>query len=230
MVVAATTAAARARRRRRRGVRGRLRAVRLPAQLPTPLVAYAVRELRADRDVGTSANPPRGHGYKVYLGGRAVAGDDAMGVQIVPPDDAPVASVGGPSRTRSRRPESMTTAEDAVLDGYVRRTACLRGRCGRGQDSPDRPLTPMRGVGLGTALRVLDGRLPNVWWWPRPAEPDPTSTVASPTRRSRRHGPAHGARGQENAGRGHRRQPDASRCAGWPSTGAAPGIRCATGA
>ena len=162
------------------------RAVRLPAQLPTPLVAYAVRELGADAGVMVTAshNPPADNGYKVYLGARAVDGDDEMGVQIVPPDDAQIAEriAAAPFADEvPRDPESVTSAEDAVLDGYVRRAASLPGRAGEGQDIRI-ALTPMHGVGLGTALRVLDeAGFPNVSVVAEQAEPDPDfPTVAFP--------------------------------------------------
>ena len=162
------------------------RAVRLPAQLPTPLVAYAVRELGADAGVMVTAshNPPADNGYKVYLGARAVDGDDEMGVQIVPPDDARIAEriAAAPFADEvPRDPESVTTAEDAVLDGYVRRAASLRAGAGEGQEIRI-ALTPMHGVGLGTALRVLDeAGFPNVSVVAEQAEPDPDfPTVAFP--------------------------------------------------
>ncbi|GAA2513696.1 phospho-sugar mutase [Kocuria salsicia] len=162
------------------------RAVRLPAQLPTPLVAYAVRELGADAGVMVTAshNPPADNGYKVYLGGRAVAGDDEKGVQIVPPDDARIAEriAAAPFADEvPRDPGAVTTADDAVLDGYVRRAASLRAGEGGGQDISI-ALTAMHGVGLGTALRVLDeAGFPNVSVVAEQAEPDPDfPTVAFP--------------------------------------------------
>ena len=125
-----------------------LNALALPRPLPTPLLAFAIRELGCVAGVMVTAshNPPQDNGYKVYLGD---------GSQIVPPADveiaAQIAAVGaiadvprGDARHDARR-------------GHRRPLPRHRRRAGRRR--PARPqivYTPLHGVGGTSVLQVLE--------------------------------------------------------------------------
>ena len=111
----------------------------LPSALPTPVLAFAIRELGCDAGVMVTAshNPPEDNGYKVYLGD---------GSQIVPPADAAIsaaiAAVGAM--------DSIPRADDnrilggSLLDSYVARAVSLLGGGPRGVSAV---YTAMHGVG-----------------------------------------------------------------------------------
>jgi len=124
----------------------------LPAHLPTPVLAFAVRTLGASAGVMVTAshNPPADNGYKVYL---------ADGSQIVPPADeqisAHIAEVTalGPVAELPHGDEWVTLGDDVVA-AYVEKAAALV--------EPGPPLhlrlaySAMHGVGGRLFLRVLE--------------------------------------------------------------------------
>ncbi|TQJ35857.1 phospho-sugar mutase [Arthrobacter sp. SLBN-122] len=156
----------------------------LPAPLPTPLLAYAVRALDCDGGVMVTAshNPPQDNGYKVYLGRHAVAAD-GDGAQIVAPYDAEIAariSVVGPLESITLAQGGWTVLDGSLAAGYERATAALT--------MPDRfpardlriVLTPLHGVGGDTALDVLKAAgFTDVTVVAEQAEPDPDFPTVS---------------------------------------------------
>jgi phosphomannomutase len=117
--------------------------VLLPDAAPTPVVAFAVRHLRAAAGVQITAshNPPADNGYKVYLDG---------GLQIVPPTDRNIESAMASAPDDIARSEVSPADTDLVHD-YVRRATTVRRTTGDLRVA----LTPMHGVGGEVALRVL---------------------------------------------------------------------------
>lgn len=155
----------------------------MPAMLPTPVLAWAVRALGCEAGVMVTAshNPPQDNGYKVYLGGRAVA-DAGQGAQIVAPMDRDIAG-----RIDHTAPLSSIALADSgwtVLPGageegdvqarYVADVAALAD-AGRW---PHRDLkivlTPLHGVGGETMSRIFDAAgFGDVRVVRAQAEPDP---------------------------------------------------------
>ncbi len=137
----------------------------LPAPLPTPVLAYAVRHLDCEAGVMVTAshNPSKDNGYKVYLGGRAVA-PEARGVQIVAPHDARIAAhIAEVSHTTEAGDTSAIALADAgwsVLGDEIAESykTAVRALADPGM-FPARELrivhTSMHGVGHDTALDVL---------------------------------------------------------------------------
>ena len=120
----------------------------LPRPLPTPVLAFAIRELGCAAGVMVTAshNPPEDNGYKVYLGD---------GSQIVAPADAGIAAqidAAGPLADLPRGPGGTVLGEHLV-DRYLDTVAELA------QDGPrDLALvyTPLHGVGGTSVLQVLE--------------------------------------------------------------------------
>ena len=112
----------------------------LPAALPTPVLAFAVRSLGAAAGVMVTAshNPPRDNGYKVY---------GADGAQIVPPVDTGIEAAIGAVGLLSTVPMSYgcTVLGDEVLQAYLAAVAAV-------------PVTPHRALRtVHTALHGVGG-------------------------------------------------------------------------
>ncbi|CAN5436838.1 phospho-sugar mutase [soil metagenome] len=120
----------------------------MPRALPTPLLAFAIRELGSVAGIMVTAshNPPADNGYKVYLGD---------GSQIVSPADRDIAghiaSIG--HLETIRRGSSGTVLGEDIVDHYLDTVAGLAG------DGP-RDLaivyTPLHGVGGTSVVQVLE--------------------------------------------------------------------------
>ena len=151
----------------------------LPRPLPTPLLAFAVRNRGAGAGVMVTAshNPPEYNGYKVYLGD---------GAQIIPPVDteisAEIDSIGSLSAVPLAPPGDplIRVLGEEVASGY------LAAALGESLAPAARDLrivyTPMHGVGGSVTRRLLaDAGFRDVVVVAAQAEPDPDfPTVAFP--------------------------------------------------
>ncbi|HXV92620.1 MAG TPA: phospho-sugar mutase [Pseudonocardia sp.] len=144
----------------------------LPAPLPTPVLAFAVRELGAVAAVQVTAshNPPADNGYKVYLGD---------GAQLAPPSDAEIeaAITAAPPAVSVPTGGAVDTVD--VTPSYLDRVARLPRGTARGLRVA---LTPMHGVGGETAVLALRAAgFTDVHVVAAQAAPDPAfPTVAFP--------------------------------------------------
>jgi phosphomannomutase len=124
----------------------------LPRPFPTPVLAYAVRDLQVDCGIMVTAshNPPQDNGYKVYLGG-VVDGINYNASQIVSPADEQISTHIAQKNYELNRGTDWTILNDDVFDRYVARTALV---------APIRfevkaVYTAMHGVGTETVQKVF---------------------------------------------------------------------------
>ena len=124
----------------------------LPRPLPTPVLAYAVRDLGVDCGIMVTAshNPPQDNGYKVYLGG-VVDGINYNASQIVSPADEQISGHIATMNHELVRGSVWEILNDDILDRYVARTAAV---------APDvygvkAVYTAMHGVGTETVQAVF---------------------------------------------------------------------------
>ncbi|MBU3061671.1 phospho-sugar mutase [Nocardia sp. NEAU-G5] len=142
----------------------------LPRPLPTPVVAFAVRELGAVAGVQITAshNPATDNGYKVYLDG---------GSQLIPPADAeiekcieavrepipradPLPTAPAPSALALPADASVDDLGEEIVRRYLARVASLPERLGGREATVRRndlriALTAMHGVGGELAVAAL---------------------------------------------------------------------------
>ncbi|PYC77581.1 phosphomannomutase [Streptomyces tateyamensis] len=153
-----------------------LRAALLPRPLPTPVLAFAIRELGAAAGVMVTAshNPPRDNGYKVYLGD---------GAQIVPPADAGIAARIDAVASLTEVPlaaDGWQVLGEEVLDAYLARALTVLDPAGPRE--LEVVYTPLHGVGRDTLLAAWkQAGFPAPTVVAAQAEPDPDfPTVAFP--------------------------------------------------
>jgi phosphomannomutase len=132
-----------------------LRVYLLPSRQPTPLLAFAVRQLRAAAGVMITAshNPPGDNGYKVYL-------DD--GAQIVPPADieieAAIAGLGPLTSVAVAGPDSplISRPGDEIAQAYLGAIGAEIGAAPAGAAWLRLVYTPLHGVAGQLALRAFE--------------------------------------------------------------------------
>ena len=153
----------------------------LPRPLPTPVLAFAVRDLNCDVGIMVTAshNPPQDNGYKVYLGG-TVNGVRYDGSQIIAPADKEISHeiAQVPPLPTLKRSQGWKVLDEEIIDKYIRTTAALA-------DAPadlSVVYTAMHGVGTETIEKVFSaaGFSPLILVTEQ-AQPDPDfPTVAFP--------------------------------------------------
>ncbi|NNC43540.1 MAG: phospho-sugar mutase [Acidimicrobiia bacterium] len=117
-----------------------------PDPIPTPIVAFAARELeaRAAIVITASHNPPEYNGYKVY---------NNYGAQIVPPTDEQIAhaiSLAPPASMIAMSSEGGTILDRQIIDRYL--DAIVRPT----DSGLSIAYTPLHGVGGIYAREVLE--------------------------------------------------------------------------
>lgn len=153
----------------------------LPRALPTPVLAYATKALRADIGIMVTAshNPPADNGYKVYVGPTADGITYACS-QIINPTDGFIADEISAVNSLSEqlRGKTWEIVTEDIIDQYISRTATL----GPNPGSLKIVYTAMHGVGTQTLCEVFKrAGFPDLILVKEQSEPDPDfPTVAFP--------------------------------------------------
>jgi phosphomannomutase len=124
--------------------------VRFDEPVPTPLVAFVARRLRARAAVVVTAshNPPADNGYKVFW---------SDGAQIIPPVDAAISAAidRAPAEVPLADADRVALVGSERVDEYVRAVLALRVRRDVDVSRVRVVYTPLHGVGRDLLLRVL---------------------------------------------------------------------------
>ncbi len=149
-----------------------LRVKQLPSQVPTPLVAYSVKKLKADCGVMITAshNPPKDNGYKVY---------DHFGAGIIPPVDELISTYIS-QQNEVIKIDSATWEQIDTRPQYLARLKELVSNI----EHRDLRIayTPLHGVGLDLFMQSMQNlQMSQVFVVSEQAQPDPTfKTVSFP--------------------------------------------------
>jgi phosphomannomutase len=155
-----------------------------PYPVPTPIVAFAARQVcaRAAIVITASHNPKGDNGYKLYA---------PNGAQIIPPTDKEIAALIAQAPLANLVPvevdamasghELCEPIKESVVDQYFNCIAVLRPKHGQRRDLRI-VYTPMHGVGQAGVMRALQaGGFTQVHSVPEQAEPNGDfPTVRSP--------------------------------------------------
>ena len=152
------------------------KALVMPRTLPTPVLAYAIRELGCAAGVMVTAshNPPQDNGYKVYLGD---------GSQIVPPVDADIAAQIARADKVADVPmatDGWITLDDSIVEAYLDAAVAVLDPSGPRELSVVH--TALHGVGSEVVRQAFErAGFPTPAAVASQAEPDPDfPTVAFP--------------------------------------------------
>ena len=145
----------------------------LPRPLPTPVLAFAVRNLKCDVGIMVTAshNPPQDNGYKAYLGG-IVDGVRYEGSQIISPADSEISAdiAAVPALNSLVRSQGWKVLDESHIDAYVSATSRLATNPG----TLKIVYTAMHGVGTETLRKVFKSAgFPEPILVTEQAQPDP---------------------------------------------------------
>jgi phosphomannomutase len=125
----------------------------LPRVLPTPVLAFAINQIKADVGIMVTAshNPATDNGYKVYLGG-VFDGVNYHGSQIISPIDTEISDLIEVAEKKPARASVYQIVNESVIDQYVLEVAKLATK----PNNLKVVYTPLHGVGAETFIKVFE--------------------------------------------------------------------------